>query len=73
MSKIKEAYSKLNPKVALVGTAVILTTSIGTCQLTKPALEEPTVEEAPLVVPVDEPAIETEEPAEEPAEEVIAE
>ena len=68
MSKIKEAYRKLNPKVALVGTALVLTTSIGTCQLTKPALEEPTVEETPLVVPVEEPAVEVDEDAAEEPE-----
>tara|TARA_R110001606_G_scaffold396811_1_gene571660 strand:+ start:2236 stop:2457 length:222 start_codon:yes stop_codon:yes gene_type:complete len=67
MSKIKEAYRKLNPKAAMVGGALVLTTSIGTCQLTKTAMEEPTVEETPLVVPVEEPEVEAEEvAAEEP-------
>lgn len=57
MSKVKEAYRKLNLKAAVVGGALIITTSIGTCQLTKP-VEEPAIEETPLVV--EEPAVETE-------------
>ena len=67
MSKVKEAWSKLNPKAAVLGGALIITTSIGTCQLTREAVEEPTVEETPLVVPIEEPEVETEEvTAEEP-------
>tara|TARA_R110000824_G_scaffold176232_2_gene355096 strand:+ start:473 stop:688 length:216 start_codon:yes stop_codon:yes gene_type:complete len=65
MSKIKEAYRKLNPKAAVIGGALIITTSIGTCQLTREAVEEPAVEETPLVI--EEPEVETEEvTAEEP-------
>ena len=62
MSKVKEVWSKLNPKAAMIGGALVITTSIGTCQLTKPEAEEPTVEETPLVVPVEEPAEEPEAP-----------
>jgi len=66
MSKVKEVWSKLNPKAAMIGGALVITTSIGTCQLTKPEAEEPTVEETPLVVPVEEPVEEPEAEAEEP-------
>ena len=66
MSKVKEVWSKLNPKAAVIGGALVITTSIGTCQLTKPEAEEPTVEETPLVVPIEEPVEEPEVEAEEP-------
>tara|TARA_R110000822_G_scaffold41703_4_gene113472 strand:+ start:1524 stop:1733 length:210 start_codon:yes stop_codon:yes gene_type:complete len=67
MSKIKEAYRKLNPKAAVLGGALIITTSIGTCQLTKPSVEEPAVEETPLVIEesaVEPEAVEAPEPVE---------
>lgn len=73
MSKVKEVWNKLNPRAAVIGGALVITTSIGTCQLTKPEAEEPTVEETPLVVPVEEPVEEPEVEAEEPeAEEAEA-
>ena len=33
MEKLKEIWKKLNPKVAVVGGALIVTTSLGTCHL----------------------------------------
>ena len=69
MSKVKEVWSKLNPKAAMVGGALVITTSIGTCQLTKPEAKEPTVEETPLIVPVEEPVEEPEIEAEDIAAE----
>ncbi len=43
---IKKQWEKLNPKVAMIGGAIVITTSLGTCQLTKtaPVVEETAVE-----------------------------
>ena len=42
MIKLKELKEKLNPKVAMVGGAIVLTTSLGTCQYmgSEPAADE---------------------------------
>ena len=60
MKKLKEIKEKLNPKVAIIGGVLVITTSLGTCQL----MEEAAVEEAAI----EEPTAEPEEPAEEPAD-----
>jgi|TARA_R110000824_G_scaffold67977_5_gene176099 hypothetical protein len=33
MEKLKEFWKSLNPKVAMVGGALVVTTTLGTCQL----------------------------------------
>jgi len=70
---IKKHWDKLNPKVAMIGGAIVVTTSLGTCQLTRNE-ETPVVEET-AVEPVAEEVVEEapEEPVEESAEEVDAE
>tara|TARA_R100000700_G_C3046087_1_gene67718 strand:- start:65 stop:280 length:216 start_codon:yes stop_codon:yes gene_type:complete len=42
MKKLKELKEKLNPKVAMVGGVIILSTSVGTCQFmgSEPAVDE---------------------------------
>jgi len=62
--EIKKQWDKLNPKVAMIGGAIVITTSLGTCQLTRNEQEVPVVEET-VVEPVAE---ESEEEAEEGAE-----
>lgn len=72
--EIKKQWDKLNPKVAMIGGAIVVTTSLGTCQLTRNEPEAPVVEET-VVEPVAEEVVEEtpEEPVEESAEEVDAE
>ena len=33
MEKLKELWKKLNPRVALIGGVVVISTSFGTCHL----------------------------------------
>lgn len=69
MEKVKELFKKLNLKVAMVGGALVLTTSLGTCHFVDSAEEasEPDpVEEAPA----EEAAAEEELPSEEAAPDV---
>ena len=33
MEKLKELWKKLNPRVALIGGVVVISTSLGTCHL----------------------------------------
>ena len=42
MKKLKELKEKLNPKVAMVGGVIVLSTSVGTCQFmgSEPAADE---------------------------------
>ena len=47
MGKIKEIWSKLNPRAAVVGGVLVVTTSIGTCQF---ARVEPVEEVEPETV-----------------------
>jgi hypothetical protein len=48
MEKLKELWKKLNPRVALIGGVVVVSTSLGTCHLMDDAEEIPNaVEEAP--------------------------
>jgi len=61
--EIKKQWDKLNPKVAMIGGAIVVTTSLGTCQLTRNEPEAPVVEET-VVEPVAEEAEEAEEGAE---------
>jgi hypothetical protein len=46
MNKIEQLKQKLNPKVAMIGGAIVVTTSLGTCQWVyedsaEPAAQEP--------------------------------
>tara|TARA_R100000700_G_scaffold33372_1_gene41089 strand:- start:2476 stop:2664 length:189 start_codon:yes stop_codon:yes gene_type:complete len=57
MEKLKELWKKLNPRVALVGGVVVISTTLGTCHFMggeesespaeEVAPEEPTPEETP--------------------------
>jgi len=52
MEKLKELWKKLNPKVAIIGGIVVVSTSLGTCHLAggeeePEVVEEAKVEEAP--------------------------
>jgi hypothetical protein len=59
MEKLKELWAKLNPKVAMIGGVIVISTSFGTCHLMDEEAEEETTEqEAPAEAPV-----ESEEPA----------
>lgn len=42
MEKLKELWKKLNPRVALIGGVVVISTSLGTCHL----MEEEGAEQA---------------------------
>jgi len=59
MEKLKEFWKKLNPKVAIIGGIVVVSTSLGTCHLAG-GEEEPEVktEEAPTEAPVEEAPVE---------------
>ena len=46
MEALKNFWNKLNPKAVVIGGALVVTTSIGTCQLTR---TEPVVEEEVVV------------------------
>ena len=59
MEKLKELWAKLNPKVAMIGGVIVISTSFGTCHLMDGEEEEEVTEqEAPA-----EPPAKTEEPA----------
>jgi hypothetical protein len=51
MEKLKELWKKLNPRVAIVGGVVVVSTTLGTCHLLgeeeAPKTEEAALEEAP--------------------------
>ena len=49
MGKLESIKSKLNLKVALVGGIIVISTNLGTCQLSKP---DAAVDPAPEVVEV---------------------
>jgi len=66
MEKLKEFWKRLNPKVAMIGGALVVTTSLGTCQLMDSGDEE-VKEQAPTDAPVEE-AAEPAAPAEAPEE-----
>ena len=70
MEKLKELWKKLNPKVALIGGVVVISTSMGTCHLMDDGDKTPdAAEEAPAEeVPAKEAPAE-EAPAEEASEE----
>jgi len=65
MEKLKEFWKKLNPRVALIGGVVVISTSLGTCHFMEP--NEAAQEEAPAEAPADEGEVEA-DPAP-PAEE----
>ena len=73
MEKLKELWKKLNPKVALIGGVVVISTSMGTCHLmdSEDKAEAPAAEEAPAEAPEKEnevpPAEEQEGDADQPA------
>ena len=63
MEKLKELWKKLNPKVALIGGAVVISTSLGTCHLmdgdeAEEKVDEPAPAEETAPEPVAEPAAE---------------
>lgn len=67
MGKLESIKSKLNPKVALIGGVIVITTNLGTCQLSKP---DAAVEPAPEVIEMVEPEATPEpEPEAEPTPE----
>ena len=68
MEKLKELWKKLNPKVALIGGVVVISTSFGTCHLMDSS-DEGATEEAPAEAPAKEaPEPEPAPPAEAPEE-----
>ena len=61
MEKLKELWKKLNPKVALIGGAVVISTRLGTCHLmdgdeAEEEVEEPAPAEETAPEPASEPA-----------------
>lgn len=61
MEKLESIKSKLNPKVALIGGVIVITTNLGTCQLSKPdAAVEPAPEVVEMVEPEATPEVEAE-------------
>tara|TARA_R110002110_G_scaffold130142_7_gene310494 strand:+ start:285 stop:476 length:192 start_codon:yes stop_codon:yes gene_type:complete len=59
MEKLKEFWKKLNPKVAVIGGIVVVSTSLGTCHLVGEGEEpEAQTEEAPTEAPVEEAPVE---------------
>tara|TARA_R110000751_G_scaffold106670_4_gene202796 strand:- start:971 stop:1177 length:207 start_codon:yes stop_codon:yes gene_type:complete len=65
MEKLKAFWKKINPKVAMVGGALVVTTTLGTCQLmgsdevaseeaAEPVEQAPPEEVKPEEKPVDE-------------------
>ena len=55
MEKLKELWGKLNPKVAMIGGVVVVSTSFGTCHLMDDgAKEEEPQQEAPAEAPAEE-------------------
>ncbi len=68
MEKLKELWKKLNPRVALIGGVVVISTSLGTCHLMDSG-DEGAEEEAPVEAPAEEmPEPEPAPPAEAPEE-----
>lgn len=57
MGKIKQIWAKLNPRAAVVGGLLIVTTSIGTCQFARVELVGTIEGSTP---PISEPVAETE-------------
>ena len=51
MEALKNIWKKLNPKAVVIGGALVVTTSIGTCQLTR---TEPVIEEEIVVEETEE-------------------
>mgnify|MGYP003659361861 CR=1 FL=1 len=51
MEALKNIWKKLNPKAVVIGGALVITTSIGTCQLTR---TEPVIEEEIVVEETEE-------------------
>ena len=47
MEKLKEFWKKLNPKVAIIGGIVVVSTSLGTCHLAGGEEEAAVAEELP--------------------------
>tara|TARA_R110000782_G_scaffold165911_1_gene257910 strand:- start:18 stop:218 length:201 start_codon:yes stop_codon:yes gene_type:complete len=64
---IKKLWSKLDPKTAMIGGAIVVTTSLGTCQMTRKQQPSP----APIEVVVEE--VEAEEPEAEEPEAIVEE
>lgn len=59
MEKLKEFWKKLDPKVAIIGGIVVVSTSLGTCHLVGSEEEPQVVEEAKVEeAPVREPQVE---------------
>lgn len=59
MEKLKEFWKKLNPKVAMIGGALVVTTTLGTCQFMgsdEVASEEAAEPAPPEVKPEEKPA-----------------
>lgn len=58
MDKLKALWAKIDLKVAMVGGAIVVTTSLGTCHFmdspAEPAAEEAPAEEAPPEEAVEE-------------------
>ena len=52
MEKLKELWKKMNPRVALIGGVVVVSTSLGTCHFMEP--DEAVQEEAPAEAPAEE-------------------
>lgn len=75
MNKIEQLKQKLNPKIAMIGGAIVVTTSLGTCQWVyeesaEPAAQEPV--EAPAEL-VEAPTPASEQNQEQPAAEAETE
>ncbi len=49
--KLKDIKQKLNPQIAIIGGAIVLTTSLGTCHFVYEDAAEPVVEEEPAEKP----------------------
>ena len=58
--KLKALKEKLNPKVAIIGGALVITTSLGTCHLMGDDIES-SKEEAPAEAPAESPERQKEE------------
>jgi len=74
MEKLKELWKKLNPRVALIGGVVVVSTTAGTCHFLgdeSAPVEEVKEAEAPAeeTEATEKPEAPAEEPAEAPAEE----
>tara|TARA_R110000737_G_scaffold329186_1_gene344218 strand:+ start:123 stop:338 length:216 start_codon:yes stop_codon:yes gene_type:complete len=65
MEKLKELFKKLNLKVAMVGGALVVTTTLGTCQLMSSDEIAPTEESEAPELEAPEPEVAEPEVAEE--------